>query len=350
MRATLVLLVALVGCAAPSADGAVAPRDPFDLEVDPADQKADGAPGEDNFEPERVVSDTAFFDRDALDGEEVQAFFESTPYRGARTFLADVVLDSGERASDALVRVARERGLNPLVLLVTIQKEAGLVSRTEAPTGTRIDYPLGCGCHDGRACDERFKGFDKQLECAGDSLKRSIDRLVAGQATISGWKPGVPKETLDPETITPANKATAALYTYTPWVLRQQGGNWLFWNLWRRYSRALEQRQNLDYPFNEGFIGGACSSDGDCDFEGAFCELGVSGRGICTQRCTRTCPDRGGNYAQTFCVTRGGEGRCVAQCSTTLSPETGCGIAQTCQATSRHNEPSVTRSVCVPQG
>jgi hypothetical protein len=36
--------------------------------------------------------------------------------------------------------------------------------------------------------------------------------------TVSGWAVGESKRSQDPCTITPANRATAALYTYTPWV------------------------------------------------------------------------------------------------------------------------------------
>ena len=33
------------------------------------------------------------------------------------------------------------------------------------------------------------------------------------------------------------NHATASLYAYTPWVLVNTGGNWLVWNITRKYEQ-----------------------------------------------------------------------------------------------------------------
>jgi hypothetical protein len=99
----------------------------------------------------------------------VQAFFERTPY-GRRSFLAGERVGSGELLSSALVRAATERGINPIVLLVTLQKERGLVSLTTAPTRHSIDYAFGCGCPDGGSCSTAYKGLDKQLACAADAF------------------------------------------------------------------------------------------------------------------------------------------------------------------------------------
>ena len=43
-------------------------------------------------------------------------------------------------------------------------------------------------------------------------------RSILEDVTISGWKVGVTKSTSDPCQVTPKNRITAALYTYTPWV------------------------------------------------------------------------------------------------------------------------------------
>ncbi|WNG15146.1 LGFP repeat-containing protein [Cystobacter fuscus] len=56
------------------------------------------------------------------------------------------------------------------------------------------------------------------MECGAAKIRNYLKDLDAGRPTISGWKVGVTKQTLDPCTVTPATKATAALYTYTPWV------------------------------------------------------------------------------------------------------------------------------------
>ncbi len=198
-----------------------------------------------------------------MSASDVQAFLENTPY-DKRTFLADHSLGGGEMLSAALVRVASEDGLNPIVLLATLQKEAGLISRTTPPSTHRIDFAFGCGRSDGQRCLEH----DKQLACAAERFAEYAADIASEGRTIAGWSVGQPRQTLEGTNIVPANVSTAALYTYTPWVLENQGGNWLFWNVWRRYSAALDYDAGLRFPFNDGFIGGSCNEDSDCHYAG----------------------------------------------------------------------------------
>lgn len=309
----------------------IADVDPSDLEPY-VDEKTDGT----SFDPSNLASDAAFTDDATIDAAAVQSFFERTPY-GTRSFLADLRLDSGERASAALVRVAREHDLNPLVLVVKLQKEMGLVSKTTRPARSRVDFALGCGCPDGSSCSSRYRGFDRQLDCAADVLSDALDDLARTGRTSSGWGLGVTKRTLDRVRVTPRTRATAALYHYTPWVLEGRGGNWLFRNLWLRYARSFDYE--APGATRGAFIGDACTSDTICDYTGGFC----GSAGFCTARCTRFCPDRAGS-APTFCVDDGsGSGLCVSQCS---SGECASGL--TCTARERLGDPATTRAVCLP--
>jgi hypothetical protein len=306
------------------------------------DGKGDGSSV---FDRHRVIGDDTFVDTAIMDASSVQAFLEVTPY-GTRSFLADERVN-GERVSDALVRVARGSGLNPLVLLAMLQKEAGLISRTRRPSTFLVDYAFGCGCHDGRGCATSLRGIDRQLECAVDVLRGSFDAGTNGDATNAGYRLGQSFTSLDDLRVTPQNRATLALYTYTPWVGQaSRGGNWLFWNVFRKYADAVGYEAGLTRPFNEGFIGGACTTDSECAFTGGFCHT----RGFCTLRCTASspyCPDRAG-HATTFCVdldgtgSTTGEGLCVAQCDA-FSPR--CLTGQSCEPMSRLGQ-STTHDVC----
>lgn len=97
--------------------------------------------------------------------------------------------------------------------------------------------------------------------------------------------------------------------------------------------------------FNEGFIGGPCTADDDCDYDGGICVRPSSGPSFCSLPCTTAapfCPDRAGN-ASTFCVDLGGgQGRCVAQCAA-ASPE--CLDGQMCVSATRLGR-TTTRTVC----
>ncbi len=303
---------------------------------------------EHDFDPHYLASDRAFFDTTAFDAAAIQAFLEDPPY-ALPSVLATQVIADGRTFAEALVDISVEHGLNPLVLLVQTQKESSLVSKcnastpgcTDPPSQFRLDYAFGCGCPDGQGCSSQFRGLDKQMECIAKSFENHHDSLVDNGETLTGWKPGKSKNTLDPIAVNPGNRATAILYTYTPWVLQGSGGNWAFWSIWTKYSRALDYQEGLMPPFNEGYIGGACLTSNDCFFTEAACV-----RGQCTKLgCNNLCPDRPGlQYATTFCVTGAdGQGMCTARC-----PDGSCGDGQACVTRARHNEPASTASVCLP--
>lgn len=301
---------------------------------------------EDDFDPHYLASDRAFFDTTAVDAAAVQTFLENPPYPRP-SVLATQVMADGRTFAEALVDISVAHGLNPLVLLVQTQKESSLVSKcsattagcTDPPSQFRLDYAFGCGCPDGQGCSPQFRGLDKQMECIAKSFENHHEALIDNGQTLTGWKPGKAKNTLDPIAVNPGNRATAILYTYTPWVLQGSGGNWAFWSIWTKFSRALDYQDGLVPPFNEGYIGGACVTSSDCFFADAEC---IAGR--CTRDCSNLCPDRPGSiYATTFCITAAdGQGTCVARC-----PDGTCGTGQECAARSRHSDPASTASVCL---
>lgn len=88
-------------------------------------------------------------------------------------------------------------------------------------------------------------GFDNQAECAAGTLSRSMDRAVTSTGTVSGWARNGAKATQDGVIVTPKNAATAALYTYTPWVGEAGGGREgvggasLRFAVWDRFATAV---------------------------------------------------------------------------------------------------------------
>ncbi len=192
------------------------------------------------FDRHLVMSDALFTDIDSVDAIELQAFFAATPY-GNRSWLADASID-GVSAAEAIITASRAAGINPVVMVARMQVEKSLVSKTVRPAASRVDYAFGCGCPDGRACNASYRGLGRQVECAATTLKRWYDGSVAGDGL---WVMGKGKRTLDPLTVTPRSHATSSLYAYTPWVLTGSGGNWLTWNVTRRYFRHLDEQGAL---------------------------------------------------------------------------------------------------------
>ena len=279
--------------------------------------KADVVPS--RFDPNWILGDKFFEDVDAVDVDTVQAFLDHTPY-GSRSWLADEKI-GGESAAHAILRAAETSGINPIVFLVRMQVEMGHVSKTVRPSQKAIDYAFGCGCHDNRSCARVYKGLDKQLICAGDTLRKLYDASADGTGT---WRSGRSKKSLDGISVRPATNATAALYGYTPWVLRGRGGNWLVWNVTRKMARHFENVLGIKFgnPDCVGstspFIGDPCGCPADCEFnlggEPGICHSA----GFCSIGCIGTCPDKPGR-APTFCVDDteaiGERGMCVSKAS-----------------------------------
>ena len=112
-----------------------------------------------------------------------------------------------------------------------------------------------------------------------------------------------------------------------------------------------DMMMSVDPQPNEGWIGGSCQGESDCEHvEGAVCLRPAQGwpGGTCSTSCDRFCPDLEGANSVTFCVTLDGVGRCLSRCDYDLYPGSGCREDYRCEISPRHNEPGVERGVCVP--
>jgi hypothetical protein len=227
------ICAALCASCAANDDGDEVEHDPSDYEVDADDGKGDGVAAV--FDQNNVLTDVLMTDSVSMTAAELQSFFEKSPY-GNRSWLAGHKVN-GVSAAQFVFDAATAQKIHPLVLVARMQVESSLVSKTTAPTQRLIDRALGCGCPDGAACSTQYKGLDKQLQCGAKTLRKWFDASVAGTGE---WRKGKAGRTLDPRTVTPANHATATLYAYTPWVLVGSGGNWLVWNVTRKYVRHAE--------------------------------------------------------------------------------------------------------------
>jgi hypothetical protein len=227
----LLALSITASCSALKSEGAFVDHDEAsDFEEGGSDERSDGLSA--SFSRNLVMSDDFFRATHAVDADGLQEFFENSPYDN-RSWLADARVN-GRRAADAIVDASVAHGINPLVMVGRMQVEKGLVSKTVNPGGNRVDFAFGCGCHDGSSCLEIFRGLDKQIECSAETLSRWF---IASEDGTGEWRVGHSERTLDPLTVTPQNHATASLYSYTPWVLQGSGGNWLVWNITRKFEQ-----------------------------------------------------------------------------------------------------------------
>jgi hypothetical protein len=211
-------------------------------------------------------------------------------------------------------------------------------------TPSRVEYVFGCGCPGGGAsCDPRLAGFDVQVNCLAQGLRRSLDDIKANQITDGGWGPGTTKTSLDGAKVTPADEATAALYQLDPRVGAGSAGNWLFWNIWQNYTAYLNYTGGQGTPMG-AWIGDPCKSDSVCDFPGGTCATNYPG-GLCTAQCTKDCPTLSGRVP-TFCAAFNQGGYCLPVCSSSIAGS--CRDGYTCQPNVKSfADPSVVSDVCV---
>lgn len=193
------------------------------------------------FDRNAVLDDRSMRDPNAMTVADVQKFLDKTPW-GKKSALA-TYKENGKTAAAIMVDAAKSHGINPLEMLVRVQMEQGLISKTTATTAS-IGIAFGCGCPHSNACSDRYRGFTNQADCAAGTLRRSMDRALTSTGTASGWARSKTKNTEDGMTIVPKNAVTAALYTYTPWVGEAGGGKQgvggvsLHAQVWDRFAEA----------------------------------------------------------------------------------------------------------------
>ncbi len=138
------------------------------------------------FDPGLIISDRVFYDSGSMTATEIQTFLRSKASTGCaentsgpkclKDFKMDTPAVTGESgrcsslparadqsAAQIIYYVARACGINPKVLIVTLQKEQGLVQAGD-PTQRMYDYALGMSCPDTPSgCSSSAAGFFWQL-------------------------------------------------------------------------------------------------------------------------------------------------------------------------------------------
>lgn len=165
------------------------------------------------FNPDTLISDANFRAVSSMSQAEVQTFLEGRSGI-LKSYAAPDINGTVKPASQIIWEAAQAFDVSPKVVLVTLQKEQGLLS-SPAPSASALAWAMGCGSP---------SSFGAQVWWGSDSL--SVDG--------AGWYAGITKSCGD-GTVSPTNISTYSLYTYTPWIGLAGGGNKLFWTLYWQY-------------------------------------------------------------------------------------------------------------------
>lgn len=185
------------------------------------------------FNPNIVLTDNDVFSmQGSMNHDQLMSFLRS---KGALADIQIVDIDGKEKSAGEIVwEFANMYQINPKYLLATLQKEQSLVENP-APTQRQLDWAMGFGVCDSCSKDDpavqNYKGFANQVYYAARQMREKyyMSILING-VTISGIGPGKAM-TIDGVAVTPANAATASVYSYTPHI----HGNLNLWTIWRRW-------------------------------------------------------------------------------------------------------------------
>ncbi|EEH64434.1 hypothetical protein HMPREF0044_0171 [Gleimia coleocanis DSM 15436] len=193
------------------------------------------------FNPGNLISDAEFFNADAMSEEQVRTFIkdwndgcesdkekapclseyrEHVPFRQATRFCPYDMPGGDLDAAGIISQAAYACQISPQVLLVTLQKEQGLISASGSQLKEeRYSIALGYGCPDGEACDQQFFGFANQIYGAAQQFQRY--RVEPWKYQVKAGQNNAIQFHVNPEcgskTIYIENQATAGLYNYTPY-------------------------------------------------------------------------------------------------------------------------------------
>lgn len=215
------------------------------------------------FNAGNIISDSLFYDGQAMTRSEIQAFLNAkigTCSNGSCLNVLSTSVDSRARevsqttgkliceaftggtlsAAEIIYRAQVACGISAKAILVTLQKEQGLIT-SKAPRDSALDRAMGMACPDTAPCATWALGF-------GNQVYRGTRQLKAYKAAAFGMQPGVHQIGYHPNTscgssaVNIVNYATAALYNYTPY------------------------QPNAAALANLGGVGDACSSYGNRNF------------------------------------------------------------------------------------
>lgn len=127
------------------------------------------------------------------------------------------VIGSGQTAAEIIHQAAQDYKINPQVLLVLLQKEQGLITDTY-PNQVQYRAATGFGCPDTAACSTKYYGFKNQVRNAA-SMFREV--LNGGWSNYPAYKTVYVQYNPNPgcggTNVYIENRATSALYRYTPY-------------------------------------------------------------------------------------------------------------------------------------
>ena len=201
-----------------------------------------------DFKPGNIISDAVMGNYNSMTKDEIQAFLtKKNPCNNKNTsqyqnlkkqypnlewhfenghficlseekFGDGTVVGQGQTAAEIIYQAAQDYKINPQVLIVLLEKEQSLITDTY-PNTKQYRSATGYGCPDTAACDTKYYGFKNQVRHAAALFRDVLDN---GYSAYPEQKKGIyigynPSSSCGRSEVYIENRATAALYRYTPY-------------------------------------------------------------------------------------------------------------------------------------
>lgn len=200
------------------------------------------------FNPGNIINDAVMSDYNSMTKDEIQAFLTSKNSCNNRSYDQYIYLKGryphldwhfedghficlseerfgdgttigeGQTAAEIIYDAAQDYQINPRVLIVLLEKEQSLIT-DDYPNSTQYRSATGYGCPDTAACNTKYYGFKNQVRNAAALFRDVLDR---GYSRYPENRSGVyvqfsPNASCGSSEVYIENRATAALYRYTPY-------------------------------------------------------------------------------------------------------------------------------------
>ncbi|KKQ80666.1 MAG: Hemagglutinin-related protein [Parcubacteria group bacterium GW2011_GWC2_38_7] len=180
------------------------------------------------FDPGNIISDMEMTNYNTMTQQDIQNFLNKKSGT-LKALIAPDVNGVPKLASQIIYEAAQLNMINPMYLLVMLQKEMSLIE-DPSPRASQYDWAMGYGVCDNCSVNDpkvaALKGFGIQVDRAA-----GVDRWFYDNAQ-NGWLKRAGKSyPIDSQEVFMQNQATANLYNYTPHIK----GNYNFWKIWNNW-------------------------------------------------------------------------------------------------------------------
>jgi hypothetical protein len=239
-----------------------------------------------SFDAGRIIDDSVFTNKSSMSVGDIQNFLNSKvptcdtyhapgpssqgsnpPWTCLKNYN-----EGGKSAAQIIWEQAQNYSINPQVLLVTLQKENGLIT-DDWPYPWQYRTAMGFGCPDGAPCDAQWFGFTNQVSQAARHFRNFYDQNPAWYIpyrTGSNFIKWNPNSACGGTNVNIQNRATAALYSYTPYQPNSAALNNLYGsgdgcsaygnrNFWRDFNNWFGS--TISAPYNWEYVGQSASGN-----------------------------------------------------------------------------------------